>query len=333
MGSRFPFPPFPAGWFRIADCRDVRPGRITTVRYFGRDLIVWRDQVGEVVVMDAFCPHLGAHLGLGRVVGDTVRCAFHGWRFGADGSCVDAPAQRRIPPKAQVRRWPTDEFLGQVLVWHHPGGEDPSWRVTPLPELAGPGWTGFHGDHSWPYVRTHVQEFVENGFDLTHLSVLHDKLVDSGESVKVEIDGQTIRHQTWQKFHGYRVARVFMPEVGGPLNFEVQGLGIGTARAVVHAQIDLEYALVFFLTPVDEEHVAVNSMTSVKKLPFPLATWLLHRQVIRASKLAIEQDIPIWESKVYRPRPILAEGERPITEFRRWAVQFYHDEPAPSRSA
>ena len=37
----------------------------------------------------------------------------------------------------------------------------------------------------------------------------------------------------------------------------------------------------------------------------------------------IEQDIPIWESKIYRDRPQLARGEGAITEFRSWARQSY----------
>src|SRR5689334_23634300 len=39
-----------------------------------------------------YCPHLGAHLGIGgTVVGDSIKCPFHAWRFGGDGACVDVP--------------------------------------------------------------------------------------------------------------------------------------------------------------------------------------------------------------------------------------------------
>jgi phenylpropionate dioxygenase-like ring-hydroxylating dioxygenase large terminal subunit len=39
----------------------------------------------------------------------------------------------------------------------------------------------------------------------------------------------------------------------------------------------------------------------------------------------IEQDIPIWESKIYRDRPQLARGEGGITEFRSWAMRSYEE--------
>ena len=41
----------------------------------------------EVGVVHAFCPHMGAHLGMGGVVvGNSLRCPFHGWSFNASGS-------------------------------------------------------------------------------------------------------------------------------------------------------------------------------------------------------------------------------------------------------
>jgi phenylpropionate dioxygenase-like ring-hydroxylating dioxygenase large terminal subunit len=37
----------------------------------------------------------------------------------------------------------------------------------------------------------------------------------------------------------------------------------------------------------------------------------------------VSQDIPIWENKIYRETPVLRPSEKPITEHRRWAQQFY----------
>ena len=44
----------------------------------------------------------------------------------------------------------------------------------------------------------------------------------------------------------------------------------------------------------------------------------------------LEQDIPIWENKVYKNPPVLCDGDGPIGLFRRWAKQFY---PEPSDRA
>lgn len=59
----------------------------------GEELVAFRTEDGVANVTDAYCPHLGAHLGImGRVVGDCIECPFHGWRFkGKDGSCSHVP--------------------------------------------------------------------------------------------------------------------------------------------------------------------------------------------------------------------------------------------------
>jgi hypothetical protein len=43
----------------------------------------------------------------------------------------------------------------------------------------------------------------------------------------------------------------------------------------------------------------------------------------------LEQDIPIWEHKVYFDRPVLCDGDGPIGLFRKWSRQFYSTSDAP----
>lgn len=59
----------------------------------GQELVVFRDTKGLAHVLDAYCPHMGANLGVGgRVVGDCIECPFHGWKFrGHDGKCMEIP--------------------------------------------------------------------------------------------------------------------------------------------------------------------------------------------------------------------------------------------------
>jgi len=56
-------------------------------------LVVWRGESGKVYVADAYCPHLGAHLGVGgEVAGECIKCPFHGWAFeGDNGQYTDIP--------------------------------------------------------------------------------------------------------------------------------------------------------------------------------------------------------------------------------------------------
>ena len=76
MASRYPFPPYANGWFRIAYADEIPTGELATFPVLGRELVAFRDAEGTARVLDAFCPHLGAHLGqssLGRRPDPVVR--------------------------------------------------------------------------------------------------------------------------------------------------------------------------------------------------------------------------------------------------------------------
>ena len=87
------YPPFyPNGWLPILESSALKKSQILPIFAFGNDLVAFRSTAGKVTVLDAYCPHLGAHLGYGgRVIGDTVNCPFHGWVFNQSGDCVDIP--------------------------------------------------------------------------------------------------------------------------------------------------------------------------------------------------------------------------------------------------
>ena len=68
MVARFPFPPYANGWFQIAYSDELAPGDVKAVRNFGQDFVLFRTEAGVAHVLDAHCPHLGAHLGYGGKV-------------------------------------------------------------------------------------------------------------------------------------------------------------------------------------------------------------------------------------------------------------------------
>jgi nitrite reductase/ring-hydroxylating ferredoxin subunit len=79
--------------FPIALQRDVRPGSIVRSRFRGVELIVWRDDSDRIHVWEDRCPHRSVRLSAGRNLGDSVQAAYHGWKFGKDGSVIDIPAE------------------------------------------------------------------------------------------------------------------------------------------------------------------------------------------------------------------------------------------------
>ena len=99
----------------------------------GEPLVLWRGAGGEARASQDLCVHRGTALSLGGIQGDELVCAYHGWRYGADGRCVAIPQKddpAAVPAKARVRVFGAQERYG--LIWA--ALEEPRW---PLPEVPG----------------------------------------------------------------------------------------------------------------------------------------------------------------------------------------------------
>lgn len=137
-------------------------------------LVLFRDAAGRAVALLDRCPHRNYPLSEGRVVSGTVQCPYHGWRFGADGACVDVPGcaleadegQRLSAQPVEVR-----ELHGAVLVRLEPGGPE-------LPDL-GP-WGAPDHDHFWwsqGVWRGRALDALENVLDPFHTNFIHDGII------------------------------------------------------------------------------------------------------------------------------------------------------------
>ena len=91
------YPPFyPNGWLPIVGSDEVKPRQVVSLYRCGQQLVVLRDRRGVVHVFDAYCPHLGANLGVGATVEDNdhIRCLFHGSTFDMEGVYMDVKGVR-----------------------------------------------------------------------------------------------------------------------------------------------------------------------------------------------------------------------------------------------
>ena len=83
---------YPNSWFTVFESSQLQCNEVKAIQAFGKDLIIFRGISGKAHILDAYCPHLGAHLAVGgTVVGDQIRCPFHGWSFNQNGICTNVP--------------------------------------------------------------------------------------------------------------------------------------------------------------------------------------------------------------------------------------------------
>lgn len=166
-------------WHPVAASDAVMPGTPVASRLVGRDLVLWRGGDGAVRAWADRCPHRGTRLSLGRIESDQLICAYHGWRYGADGRCTHMPARpdQRPPRAACVTVYRAAERYG--LVWVCAG--DPAQEVLPFPEYGDPA---LRKVVCGPYeVATSGPRIVENFLDMAHFGFIHGGILgDAGHT-------------------------------------------------------------------------------------------------------------------------------------------------------
>ena len=339
-GARFPFPSFPTGWYVVAFSSDVGPGERTTVHYFGQDIVLFRTETGVLSAIEPICPHLGAHLGGGRVEGECLRCPFHGWAFGADGQCVEVPYAPKIPPKARVTHWPMREQNGVVLVYYSGAARVPAAEATTAQSLSGPEaiaappWTPpLLEEHGWTpnrnvrwELRSHPQEVGENTVDCAHLGPVHD--VQKTEVLEVE------QHEHFMRVLLHLVATgqvIGMPDEINDVHLDVTLHGLGLIISNTHViTAGLRTRQRIYPTPIDGERIAIFAVANTLEMSDAGYTREIDEIFWHAFNTDFVRDFPIWENKAYLERPLLAGGDGPIGLYRRWACQFYGPADAAS---
>jgi len=181
--AAFP-PPYPNGWYHVCNSVDVAAGRVHTIAAIGLDLVAFREANSRKIgILAAHCPHLGAHLGEGgTVIGDSLRCPFHGWQFDASGQAVKIPYARRdadSPPKrCKTQSYEVREHLGTVYLWFDAEGRPPAYELRQhldlLSDLPSGKMRLVRAAHS--QFEMHVCEMHENSADPYHFQTLHGPL-------------------------------------------------------------------------------------------------------------------------------------------------------------
>lgn len=314
--ERFPYyTGFPFGWYRAAFSEDLPAGSVLPLHFLNRELVAWRGEDGAAHVVDAHCPHLGAHLGYGgRVEGCRIVCPFHWWEFDADGANALVPYEGKPNPSARLRGYPTRDVNGLVLFWYHPLGHPPDFEVPALDACTARGWTEYRR-FTW-HVRAPWQELAENGPDFIHLRTVHGA-VDVPELETYELDGPCQRLR----------ARVNFDTPRGPQPGRIDTDGWGPGFSVARFSGIIDACFVAASTPVDFEITEVTHSYRVKHLGDDAAALERTRRVgdalIRELVTQEEEDIVIFDHKICQPRPRLSPADGPIVRFREWARQFY----------
>ena len=316
--------PFPDGWYLIGPSDDIRAGKLIEKTWMGEQIIVWRGVDGAVCVADAFCPHLGAHLGPstgGKLSDGNLVCPFHGFEYDTTGRCVATPTAP--PPRtARLTCYESKEAAGFVFAYHGRSGDGASWQ---LPDFASARY--FRATRRLRF-RGHPQTTSENSVDRSHLGHVHG-YAKLQQTTPTEVDGPVLSS-------AYSFTRPMLSRglgwvtISVDISIRVWGLGISTVE--IKSEGGLLARQWVLATPVDGELIDLWLAVDIKQLPphwwfkgvvawigYRLAPYLFVNELVRE----VLKDAEIWARQRYRAQPVLAAPDRDIVRFRRYAEQFY----------
>ncbi|AKG22794.1 aromatic ring-hydroxylating oxygenase subunit alpha [Calothrix sp. 336/3] len=156
------------GWYLVCASREISLQQAKSFTLCGQRIVIFRGKDSKIRALDAFCPHLGTDLAIGKVDGNLIRCFFHHWAFSGDGICQDIPCQKDIPSKVKLQAYATDEKYG--FIWVYPDKNAPQ-GVAEFDELMGKQIISLPDKSFTRNCHHHI--CMMNGIDAQHLQTVH----------------------------------------------------------------------------------------------------------------------------------------------------------------
>ena len=306
------------GWHCLGLASDYtdKPQRL---EYFGTKLVAFRGESGEMHILDAYCPHMGADLCDGAVEGDSIRCPFHAWRWGPDGVCDEIPYANRIPDKAIMKSWPTMEENNLLFVWNDYENNPPipEQRIPRIDDCFSDEWTNWYMDEPIE-IGTNCRELVDNMADVAHFGPVHGAPINFFKNtLEGHIFIQDARGSSARlgKHELTSVATYYGPAyMNTYMTGQIDGQEIASRLLVTHV-------------PVTTESFALRFGVMVKK-PEGLseeASKAMAEEYVKLNRISFYEDRSIWLSKTRVDNPLLCDGDGPVNKLRQWHSQFYQD--------
>lgn len=309
-------PGTPAGeWFRrywlvvgtVHELYDIPQA----VKVLGEELVLFRDNHGNLGLLGEHCPHRGTSLEYGDIEAGGLRCPYHGWLFDVHGQCLEMPAEpkdSKFCQKVKQLSYPVRELGGLIFAYLGPERDHPP----PLPQYAPLLDRGGqrqvepvrHADYNW-------FNFFENSADPAHVCVLHrhagygqqswgDHFFSYTDMPDFEFVEMDYGMKVVMTKPGPRPGTEFVDEMSLALPSIVQ---VGDTE-FVHAKMDAA-ALInegsrcehwMFVTPNDDDHFM---LFTVDNYLGPVANFFDKLKAMRA------QEKPIDEVKPYDKRKFM----------------------------
>ena len=155
----------PNHWYVVARSTEVQTQPLG-VTLWNHPIVLYRDGSGAVHALEDRCPHRQVKLSHGRVMGELLECAYHGWLFESSGKCAAVPylAENQKLPNCKIRKYLVQEQDG--FIWLFPGDTE----TAPLQPMGVPEWEhlNYIATVSVINCKAHYSFLIENLMDMYH---------------------------------------------------------------------------------------------------------------------------------------------------------------------
>jgi len=277
-------------WLAICLVEEVSEpdGTPIKARILGEDLVVFRDTLGRVGVMDEYCPHRKVSLVYGRNEDCGLRCLYHGWKMDVVGNVVDMASEPQgsgLAQKVKHKAYPVKEWGG--FVWAYMGPPEHQ------PEFVPPPWAPQENTRlavAKIIIPCNWAQILEGQIDSAHSSSLH-----SSDMVPARVDGAKATDTQWLRPstdksprmqvertpYGFRYAAIRRPIKDAQTHDYIRStVFVAPASALIPPND--QYNVANMNVPIDDHHTAFHFMAwgSPETMP-DSAAWraFLHAEV------------------------------------------------------
>ncbi|WP_353672144.1 aromatic ring-hydroxylating dioxygenase subunit alpha [Synechocystis sp. LKSZ1] len=298
-------------WYVVAQSGEVHQ-RPLSVTLWHQPIVLFRDAQGQIQAIEDRCPHRQVKLSEGKVVGNHLECAYHGWQFDGTGHCVEIPylTERQKRPQCRLRTYPVRELDG--FIWLYPG--DPEQLAQQAIEPMGlPEWKHLNYIASFTTIdcQGHFSFLIENLMDMYH-GHLHDNYQAwaSASLQRIEATPDCV-HAYYEAQSYYRIDKIWsISQLFFPALRRLHPEPLTVSYHYPHwaSSLGEDFKIYCLFCPVSETHTraylvhftSLQAFPNLHKLPVAFRQFLKNRLFGSARRLLeglVEQDVMMIEQE------------------------------------
>ena len=313
-------------WYAITSSSSVKPGKLTGLKRFGRNLILYRSRTGEIGCVTDLCAHRGASLAAGCIVDDHIKCPFHGIEYDIKGKCIYVPSEGRASKddfsRFNLKSYETREIGDIVFVWY--GDVAPDHEPDCFDVITDKSYTYDEIMDEWG---VHYSRVIENQLDVSHLAFVHRTTIGRGN--RCLVNGPKVvwlDDNTLQTSANNEVDSGQTPKPAEECVIKSTNLTFKFPNMWLNHVTDKIMILAYFI-PVDDENSIIalrfyNKITGIRVIDKMIA-WLGSRAnkiVERQDKRIVITQLP--KASELRMNETLVAADMPIIQYRQKREEF-----------